>query len=607
VDLPEALFKMFTYSKMYKTIIIRKIQSSIYCPSVRALTLFPANESKKFQQSYVHGPSNRPLLGITMGQLLDQTAEKYGDNEAVVVVHQNTRKNYSELRAEVDQLAAGLMTLNLNRGDPIGIWGSNSYEWILTQWAASRAGLILVCINPAYQPLELKYALNKVGVKALVASESFRKKDYYSILNEVIPDLSNFKEAEFIKSPEVPTLESIIMISDETRRGTYRFQDVMNCGTKSQMETIYKIQHKIQFDEPANIQFTSGTTGNPKGATLSHHNIINNAYLLGLRLGYDKEIHRICLPVPLYHCFGTVIGVLCGSIYGAALVLPSPIFSAREAIKAVSLERCTSLYGTPAMFIDMVNHPDLKETDVTSLRTGVMAGAPCLQSVVRSVAEDLHMPDVMVAYGMTETSPITFSSYAHDRLEIRSSTIGYPADHTEVKVVNEDNEIVPVNTPGELYTRGYSTMLKYWNDKEKTEETITEDRWLRTGDVATIDENGYGQIVGRIKDMLIRGGENVYPREVEDILHTHPAVIEAHVIGVPDDRLGEEVCAWVHLRPNAEVTENQLREFCSLKMAYFKVPKHWLFRHDFPKTITGKVQKYRMRDITVADFSSKNY
>jgi len=586
-----------------------KLQRQILNSSLRAVAFSSSQQScsqGKYQQSYVCGPGNTPLLGMTIGQLLDKTVEKHGDNEAVVVVHQNVRKTYQELRADVDRLAAGLTNMNLKRGDRVGIWGPNSYEWILAQWAASRAGLILVSVNPSYQPLELKYALNQVGVKALIAAESFRNRDYYSILHEVVPELSDFDHEQFIKSREIPTLETVIMLSNTPMRGTFRFQDVMDSGTNSQIAAIYEMQNKIQFDEPANIQFTSGTTGNPKGATLSHHNIVNNAYLTGLRIGYHQQTHRVCLPLPLYHCFASVLGVMCSSAHGAAVVLPSPVFSAREAVKTVSNERCTSLYGTPTMFIDMVNLPDLKEYDVTSLQTGLMAGAPCLKSVVQSVVDDLHMPDVLVLYGMTETSPVTFACYVHDPLEVRSSTVGFPADHTEVKVVNEENEIVAIDTPGELYTRGYSTMLKYWNDEQKTDEVILQDRWFRTGDVATIDENGYGQIVGRVKDMLIRGGENVYPREVEDVLQTHSAIIEAYVIGVPDERLGEEVCVWVHLQPDATVTEEELRTFCSAQMAYYKVPRYWLFRHDFPKTITGKIQKYRMKEITVEELQLTN-
>ncbi|XP_046636691.1 medium-chain acyl-CoA ligase ACSF2, mitochondrial-like [Daphnia pulicaria] len=560
-------------------------------------------ENRKYETSYVCGPGSTPLLGLTIGQLLENTANKYGDREAVVVIHQNIRKTYQQLLNDANQLAAGFVSLKLKRGDRIGIWGPNSYEWALTQWGAARAGLILVNINPSYQPLELKYALNKVGIKTLVAAESFKNLDYFSILNEAVPEIKETKEMDFIKSREVPTLESVIMISDRIEKGTWRFQDIMQMGGNNELKEIGGIQSKIQFDEPANIQFTSGTTGSPKGATLTHHNIVNNGYLMGLRTGYHLKAHRLCLPVPLYHCFGCVMGVLSAVSHGGSYVLSSPAFSARKAVKAVEQERCTSLYGTPTMFVDILNLPDLNSYDLSSLSTGYMAGAPCPQSIVKAVVHDLHMKDFVVAYGMTETSPVTFSGYSSDPLEVRHSTIGFPSDYTEVKVVNEDGHIVPINTPGELYTRGYSNMLKYWNDDEKTKEMISVDRWLRTGDIAVIDENGYGQIVGRAKDMLIRGGENIYPREIEELLHTHPAVAEVHVIGVPDVRLGEEVCAWVRLRPGCVATEDDLRNFCRDKVAYFKVPKYILFRDDFPKTVTGKIQKFRMREITVAEFN----
>ncbi|XP_045032055.1 medium-chain acyl-CoA ligase ACSF2, mitochondrial isoform X2 [Daphnia magna] len=598
-------FMKISRSKWYHH--LKPQNSSLTCTSFfssPSRPYFQRNDNKrKYEHSYVCGPGTTPLLGKTIGQLLESASDRHGDSEAVIVVHQKIRKTYLQLLHDADQLAAGFVALKLQRGDRIGIWGPNSYEWALTQWAAARAGLILVNVNPSYQPMELKYALNKVGIKALVAAESFKNRDYYSILNEAVPQIQKTNEMSFISSSDVPSLRSVIMISDNIVKGTWRFQDVMELGGNNELKEVHGIQRQIQFDEPANIQFTSGTTGNPKGATLTHHNIVNNGYLMGLRTGYHLKAHRLCLPVPLYHCFGCVMGVLSAVSHGGSYVLSSPAFSAREAVKAVEQERCTSLYGTPTMFVDILNLPDLKSYDLSSLSTGYMAGAPCPQSIVKAVVHDLHMKDFVVAYGMTETSPVTFSGYSSDPLEVRHSTIGFPSDYTEVKVVNEQGEIVPVNTPGELCTRGYSTMLKYWDDEEKTKETISPDRWLRTGDIAVIDENGYGQIVGRAKDMLIRGGENVYPREIEELLHTHPAVAEVHVIGVPDVRLGEEVCAWVRLRPNCAVTESDLRNFCHEKVAYFKIPKYILFREDFPKTVTGKIQKFRMREITVNELN----
>ncbi|KZS12301.1 Long-chain fatty acid transport protein 6 [Daphnia magna] len=566
-------------------------------------------QHEKLKTSYLSGPRHIPLLRLTLGQLLQQAADRFGDRTAAVFVHQNIRKTFHQVLIEADKVAAGLRSLGLKRGDRIGIWGPNSYEWLLTQWAAARAGLILVNVNPAYQAGELRYALEKVEVKALVAAKTFRNTDLIDILSKLVPQLDrqgatdNVSNGELrVTSDAVPSLERVVVLSDEPQNsGAIIWQDLMNMATPAQVAEVHNLQREIQVDEAANIQFTSGTTGNPKGATLSHYNIVNNSYFVGLRLGYDKKLQTICVPVPLYHCAGCVVGVLTAASHGATCVFPSSVFSAKEAIKAIHHERCTALYGTPTMFVDILNLPNLKEYDLKSLSTGIMAGAPCPEEIAKGTVTDLNMKDFAILYGMTECSPTTFMTLPTDSFELRCSTVGYPCEHVEVKIVDpQTNEILPINTPGEICTRGYNTMLGYWNQPDKTIEVI-KDGWIHSGDIGVLDENGYGKIVGRIKDMIIRGGENVYPREIEEILHTHPSVQEAQVIGVPDERLGEEICAWVRIKSQATVDPLELKNFCSERMVYFKIPRYWVFKDKFPLTVTGKVQKFIMKDISIKE------
>ncbi|XP_046641888.1 medium-chain acyl-CoA ligase ACSF2, mitochondrial-like [Daphnia pulicaria] len=565
----------------------------------------------KLKTSYLSGPRDIPLIKLTLGQLLQQAADRFGDRTAAVFIHQDIRKTFHQVLVDADKAAAGLRSLGLKRGDRIGIWGPNSYEWILTQWAAARIGLILVNINPAYQTEELRYALEKVGVKALVVAKHFRNTNLMDILSQLVPQLDpnrNTNQLEdtkqlIVSSSLIPTLERVIVMSDEHQNnGALRWQDLMDLATSDLVAEIHNLQREIEIDEPANIQFTSGTTGNPKGATLSHKNIVNNAYLVGLRLNYDKMAHKICVPVPLYHCAGCVVGVLTAASHGATCIFPSPVFSAREAVKAVHHERCTALYGTPTMYVDILNLPDLKQYDLKSLSTGIMAGAPCPEEIAKGTVNDLNMKDFAILYGMTECSPTTFMTLPSDSFDLRCSTVGYPCEHVEVKIVDpQTNEIVPVNTPGEICTRGYNTMLGYWNQPDKTREIISEDGWIRSGDLGVLNEDGYGKIVGRIKDMIIRGGENVYPREIEEILHAHPSVQEAQVVGVPDERLGEEICAWIRCKPQTHLDSLELKRFCSEKMAYFKVPRYWMFKDKFPLTVTGKVKKFEIRNISIQE------
>jgi len=547
--------------------------------------------------SYVCGPGSPPLLGTTIGQAVDRAAAKFGEREGLVVTHQaGLRRTFAQLREDIDRLAAGLLELGLRPGDRLGIWGPNNYEWFITQFAAAKAGLILVNINPAYQPAELLYCLNKVGVAALVAAESFKSQNYYNLLSSVVPEVETSKAGQ-LASKAVPSLRHVILMTEAEVPGVHKFAEVATNAGSEHQQLVEQLTHQIQMDHACNIQFTSGTTGNPKGVTLSHHNLVNNAYQIGQRIGYNTKPHRICVSVPFYHCFGNVAGTLASMLHGATCVVPCPSFNGPACVAAIESERCTSIYGTPTMFVDMLASARKSKPDVSHVETGIMAGAPCPQELCRNVVEELNMQDFVVCYGMTETSPVTFQGFNSDSTEVKTGTIGFPANHVEVAVMDGEGRIVEAGVAGELVTRGYSTMLGYWGDKEKTEEVIGPDRWFHTGDVAVIDQAGYGQIVGRMKDMIIRGGENIYPREIEEFLHTHPAVSEAQAFGVRDERLGEELCVWVKLNAGQVVTTEELRQFCKGRLAHFKIPKHFSLVTEFPTTVTGKIQKFVMRDL----------
>ncbi|XP_046554256.1 medium-chain acyl-CoA ligase ACSF2, mitochondrial-like [Haliotis rubra] len=553
---------------------------------------------EKLTLSYTHGASSTPLFGVTIGKRLQHQAEINPDKDAVVFIRENVRRTIAQLLDEADQLAAGLLQLGVRRGERVGIWGPNSLEWVVTQYATARAGIILVNINPQYREKELEYALNKVGCKALIAAPGYKDMDYYQLLYSIIPELATAHPGD-IHSHILPQLKLLIMMGDDQYRGALKFSQVMEAGTSKDRAAILDLQNRLQFDDPVNVQFTSGTTSFPKGATLSHHNILNNSYLVGQRLDYHQRETRVCMPVPLYHCFGMVLGCLQIPSHGACCVFPSPSFEAEATLQAVQQERCTSLYGVPTMFIDMLNHPNFSRYDYSSLYTGIMAGSPCPAAVMTKVNQLLHMPEVTVCYGLTETSPVTMQSYRDSPTQKRVSTVGQCGAHTEAKVVDEAGEVVPVGTPGELCTRGYTTMLGYWNDPDKTAEAIKPDRWFFTGDIATIDEDGYCKIVGRTKDMIIRGGENIYPTEIEELLYKHPKVKDVQVIGVPDERLGEEVCAWVQLKDGQTVTDVEIKAYCKERLARFKVPRYVQFVTEYPLTVTGKVRKYKMREDAV--------
>ncbi|XP_052077607.1 medium-chain acyl-CoA ligase ACSF2, mitochondrial-like [Mytilus californianus] len=561
-----------------------------------------ASSGNKQKWSYAHGPSDTPLLGSTIGQALQDWTELRPDKEAAVFCKGNIRKTFQQILEESDQLAAGLLELGIKRGDRVGIWGPNSIEWILTQYATARAGIILVNINPMYIANEMQYVLEQTGCKAIIAAEEFKGHDYYDILFHLIPELARCEDG-FIKSHRLPELETVIMIGEKKHQGTLKFSSVLEAGTSKRKAEIMDLQKRLQFDDPINIQFTSGTTGSPKGATLSHHNILNNSYFIGRRLGYHEKETRICIPVPLYHCFGMVIGSLTMASHGATCVFPSPAFDAKDTLEAISKERCTSVYGVPTMFIDMLNHPDLHKYKLSSLYTGIMAGAPCPIETMREVIGIMEMPGVTVCYGTTENSPVTFQNFRDDNIEKKIGTIGKPHPHVEAKVTDEYGNVVPCGTPGELCTRGYTTMLGYWNNPARTADVIKPDRWYRTGDIATMDEDGYCSVVGRITDMIIRGGENVYAFEIEQVIYHHPCVKDVQVVGVPVERLGEEIYAFIEFKEGFTCTEENIKDYCKTRMARFKVPRYVKFVKEFPLTATGKVQKFKLKDEAMRDLN----
>jgi len=549
-------------------------------------------------QSYVHGASPVPLIGATCGQWFDQAAERWGASDALIVRHQGVRWTYAALKERVDALAAGLVALGLQPGERVGIWSPNNAEWVTTQFATAKAGLVLVNINPAYRLVELDYALNKVGCRALITARSFKSSDYVGMLRELAPEIDASAPGR-LAAKRLPSLETLIVIGGG-ERGFFAFDEVTAMGGARHRAALDALAGTLQFDDPINIQFTSGTTGAPKGATLSHHNLLNNGYFTGeaMHLG---ERDRICIPVPLYHCFGMVLGNLAAVTHGAAMVFPGEGFDPLSSLEAVEAESCTALYGVPTMFIAELNHPEFKRFDLSSLRTGIMAGSPCPIEVMKRCAGEMHMGQVTIAYGMTETSPVSFQTSCDDPLERRVSTVGRIHPHVEVKIVDAEGRIVPPRTAGELCTRGYSVMRGYWNDPEKTAEAVDAAGWMHTGDLATLDEDGYCNIVGRIKDMVIRGGENVYPREVEEFLFRHPAIEAVQVVGVPDRKYGEELCAWVKLKPGAQASAEAILAFCRGQIAHFKIPRYLRFVDEFPMTVTGKVQKFVMRETMIRE------
>ncbi|NMG43731.1 AMP-binding protein [Aromatoleum toluvorans] len=544
--------------------------------------------------SYVHGASEKRLIGQTIGRFFDEACARHAAREALVVRHQNVRLTYAALKQRVDALACSLMRLGLKRGERVGIWSQNNTEWALTQFATAKAGLVLVNINPAYRRAELEYALNKVGCRALVMSPAFKTSNYLEMLGDLAPELAQ-SEAGQLKSAKLPSLEIVIRMGADRTHGMLNFDDLLHAPSGDELDALETLGDELQFDDPINIQFTSGTTGQPKGATLSHHNILNNGFFVGeaIRL---VEGDRLCIPVPLYHCFGMVMGNLGCLTHGATMIYPAEAFEPLAVLETLAEERCTANYGVPTMFIAMLDHPRFAEFDLSRLRTGIMAGSPCPIEVMKRVIDKMNMREVTIAYGMTETSPVSFQSGTDDPLDRRVSTVGRVQPHLEVKIVDNEGRIVPRGTPGELCTRGYSVMLGYWEDEAKTREAIDAGGWMHTGDLATIDDEGFCNIVGRIKDMVIRGGENLYPREIEEFLYRHPKILDVQVVGVPDQKYGEELCAWVIVREGQTLTETEVRDFCQGQIAHYKVPRYIRFVDAFPMTVTGKIQKFQIRE-----------
>jgi fatty-acyl-CoA synthase len=543
--------------------------------------------------SYVSGVGTQPLLGETIGACFDRTVDRFGEREALVVRHQNIRWSYRELQRRTNNLAVSLRRLGLNPGERIGIWSQNNAEWLLAQLATAKAGLILVNINPAYRSIEVQYALNKVQCRALIVSPYFKSSNYLEMLQELAPELAHCKPGK-LASAALPSLSLVIRLGEERTPGMLNFDALLSDARATELARLESVGATLQFDDPINIQFTSGTTGQPKGATLTHHNILNNGYFVGAAMQFS-EVDRLCIPVPLYHCFGMVLGNLVCITHGATMVYPDESFNAESVLSTIEAERCTALHGVPTMFIAMLEHPRFAQCDLSSLRTGMMAGAPCPVELMQKVIDRMHMRQVTIGYGMTETSPISFQSSMDDSLEHRVSTVGRVLPHLEVKIVDEEGGIVPHGVTGELLTRGYSVMRGYWDDELRTRESIDAAGWMHSGDLATLDAEGYCRIVGRSKDMIIRGGENIYPREVEEFLYRHPKIQDVQCVGVPDAKYGEELCACIILRPGTKSSAEEIREFCRGQIAHYKVPRYVKFVDSFPMTVTGKVQKFLLR------------
>ncbi|HPN06483.1 MAG TPA: AMP-binding protein [Hyphomonadaceae bacterium] len=553
------------------------------------------------QLSLVRGAAEPALLEYTIGEALLRAAAQWPGQEALVSVHQGIRWTYEQFSNEVDRLAAGFLALGLKPGDRVGVWAPNCAEWTLVQFATARVGLIQVNINPAYRLSEVEYTLNKVGVKALVCAEKFKTSDYVGMINELAPEIAASKPGD-LKSKRLPDLRIVAQIGGMPGPGWMNFNAIAAQASSVHAAQVEDVARTLDRNDAVNIQFTSGTTGLPKGATLSHRNILNNAFFVGEGMGLTEN-DRLLIPVPLYHCFGMVMGNLACVTHGAAMIYASEGYEPLAVLKTVQSEKCTALHGVPTMFIAELEHPDFDKYDFSTLRTGLLAGSPCPIEVMKKVIGRMHMREVGIGYGMTETSPVSFQTAMDDPLERRVSTVGRVQPHLEVKIVDENGEITERGQPGELCTRGYSVMIGYWDDPEKTAEAVDAEGWMHTGDLATIDDEGYCNIVGRIKDMVIRGGENVFPREIEEYLFRHPKIEDVQVIGVPDPKFGEEICAWVKLRAGENSSHEEIVAFCKGQIAHYKIPRYVKFVDGFPMTVTGKIQKFEMRKAMIAELN----
>ena len=548
--------------------------------------------------SYVHGACDVPLIGETIGDLFDRVTEKIPDNEALVSCHQGLRYTYRQLQAACDLLARGLMACGIQKGERVGIWSPNYAEWVITQFATAKIGAILVNVNPAYRVHELEYALRQSGCRALIVAPPYKTTDFAALLREVCPELEDSAPGR-LSAARLPQLRTVIALGAQSVGGANTWQQVMAMAHEVSPDLLAARQRSLNFDDAINIQYTSGTTGLPKGATLSHHSILNNGFFIGQRMRFTER-DRLCIPVPFYHCFGMVLGNLACVTQGATMVLPAEVFDPRKTLEAVAAERCSALHGVPTMFIAELGLPDFDDHDLSSLRTGIMAGSPCPVDVMKQVRTKMGMEEITICYGMTETSPVSFQTMTADSIEKQVSTVGRVHPHVECKIINpESGAVVPRGEPGELLSRGYIVMLGYWEDPVATAQAVDSARWMHTGDLATMDMEGYVTIVGRSKDMIIRGGENVYPREVEEFLYGHPQIQDVQVIGVPDEKYGEEVMAWVILKPGQTTTADELTDYCRGKIAHYKVPRYWRMTDQFPMTVSGKVQKYKLREMAL--------
>ncbi|WP_313740237.1 AMP-binding protein [Pseudomonas sp.] len=555
------------------------------------------------QPSYSRGRQDPPLLTQTLGQAFDACATRHADREALVVRHQGLRYSWRQLAEAVDTHARALMALGIEAGERIGIWAPNCAEWCILQIASAKVGAVLVTINPAYRVSELDYVLRQSGCRWLVCADAFKTSDYHAMLVELIPSLATHAPGHW-RSDTLPALRGVVSLAAQPPQGFIAWADLAGRAGQVPWPAYCARQAKLRCDQPMNIQYTSGTTGAPKGATLSHRNILNNGLMVGHSLGLTEH-DRLVLPVPLYHCFGMVMGNLGCIAHGSTMIYPSDAFDPELTLRCVAEERASVLYGVPTMFIAMLDHPARAQLDLSTLRSGIMAGATCPIEVMRGVIDQLHMAEVQIAYGMTETSPVSLQTGADDELERRVTTVGRTQPHLETQLVDAHGAVVARGEIGELCTRGYSVMLGYWDNPQATAEAIDGEGWMHSGDLAVMDEEGYVRIVGRGKDMIIRGGENIYPRELEEFLHTHPAIAEAQVVGVPCDRYGEQVVAWVRLRTGQVLEAEALRDWCKARIAHFKVPRHFRFVEQFPTTVTGKVQKFRMREISLKELESR--
>jgi len=550
------------------------------------------------RMSYTCGTAEFPLLGQTIGELLNEICDKYPDNEAIVSPFQDIRLTYRQFREEVDKVARGLMAYDINKGDRVGIWAMNYAEWIVVQFATARIGAVMVNINPAYRTFELEYCLRQAEIKLLIIQGRFKTSDYVGMFYEACPEAYESRPGR-INSEKFPFLKSVVFLGDIPYNGMFRWDEFLKKGSCISPEELIEREDSLNFDDPINIQYTSGTTGYPKGVVLTHHGVLNNGYIIGEGMGFTEK-DRLCIPVPFYHCFGMVLSNMASATHGSTMVLPGPAFDAEAVLKTIEAERCTAVHGVPTMFIAELRHPDFPKFDLRSLRTGIMAGSPCPIEVMKEVATKMHMSEIVIVYGQTETSPGVTMTTTKDPLEKRVTTVGRVFPHTEIKIIDpETKKIIPTGEIGEICARGYMSLRCYYNNPSATRLTKDDQGWVHTGDLGSFDSEGYIHIEGRLKDMVIRGGENIYPREIEEFLHQHPKIADVYVIGVPDEKYGEELMAWIKLEENEAMTEDEIRSYCTGKIARYKIPRYYAFVDEFPITVSGKIQKFKMRDMGI--------